>query len=153
VTFVRAAGIADSAVLASLHVGSFERPWAEAEFRDLFGAPGVFGALAEAGDGPAAFGLAREAGGEAELLTLATAPGHRGRGLARRVLAELGHEAARRGVRWWFLEVSVANAPAIALYESMGFARAGRRPGYYPGPLDALILRRDGGDFGGQGGG
>jgi ribosomal-protein-alanine N-acetyltransferase len=44
-----------------------------------------------------------------------------------------------------FLEVDATNAAAIALYEAIGFAKSGRREGYYrvPGapPGDALILK------------
>jgi ribosomal-protein-alanine N-acetyltransferase len=54
--------------------------------------------------------------------------------------------AARgRGAGPVFLEVSAANAAALALYRAAGFAEAGRRPGYYRTPegaaLDALVLR------------
>ena len=42
------------------------------------------------------------------------------------------------------LEVRVSNAPAIALYEGLGFAQVGRRPKYYHNPHeDALILRKE----------
>lgn len=42
------------------------------------------------------------------------------------------------------LEVRASNAPAIALYEKHGFARAGLRPGYYQHPReDAVIMTRE----------
>jgi ribosomal-protein-alanine N-acetyltransferase len=43
------------------------------------------------------------------------------------------------------LEVAADNRPALALYESLGFARAGLRVGYYRRPdaslMDAHLLR------------
>ena len=41
------------------------------------------------------------------------------------------------------LEVRATNAPAITLYEKLGFETVGRRPNYYRHPKeDALILRK-----------
>ena len=41
------------------------------------------------------------------------------------------------------LEVRVSNAPAIALYEKLGFSPLGVRPGFYEAPReDALIMQR-----------
>ena len=42
------------------------------------------------------------------------------------------------------LEVRASNAPAISLYQKMGFVQVGRRPNYYHNPKeDALILRKE----------
>jgi hypothetical protein len=50
------------------------------------------------------------------------APSHRGRGIAKRLLREaLQFAASMPGVRQVNLGVNVANAPALRLYESMGF--------------------------------
>ena len=52
---------------------------------------------------------------------LATAPPYRRRGLARQVLAELLDWGAVQGATTLWLHVETDNAPAIALYESLGF--------------------------------
>lgn len=84
--------------------------------------------------------------GEAHLLNLCVAREEQGRGLGRRLLRRVfdlvrWHRAARL-----FLEVRPSNPAALALYESEGFRRIGRRPGYYPdfgGREDAIVMVRD----------
>lgn len=53
-----------------------------------------------------------------------TAAGHRGRGLAGRVLAGLADAAAGRGLERVFLQVEAANTAAQALYRRAGFTTA-----------------------------
>jgi ribosomal protein S18 acetylase RimI-like enzyme len=52
-----------------------------------------------------------------------TRPSRRGRGLARRALEASLDAARRRGVRSALLSVADTNAPAVRLYESLGFRR------------------------------
>ena len=89
----------------------------------------------------------RDTADEAEILSIAVAASHRGRGLSRNLLlTHLGHLAGR-GVRTVFLEVEENNQPARRLYQGAGFAIAGRRERYYPEAsgeqLNALVMRRD----------
>lgn len=128
--------------LSSLHAAAFapERPWSAAEFATLLALPGAL----LLGDGRAAL-LARVTLDEAEVLTLATDPAHRRRGLARGLLVLFHEQAARRGATRAVLEVAEGNVAARALYEGAGYAAVGRRPGYYPHPDGAgaaLILAR-----------
>lgn len=58
--------------------------------------------------------------GWTEVSAVCTAPGHRGKGLARRVIAAVIAGIQARGDRP-FLHVAAENAGAIALYESIGF--------------------------------
>jgi ribosomal protein S18 acetylase RimI-like enzyme len=53
---------------------------------------------------------------------LAVDPAWRRRGVARRLLAEAEHEAARAGLRGVALDTGLANTPARALYSAYGFA-------------------------------
>jgi ribosomal-protein-alanine N-acetyltransferase len=130
--------------LAALHATAFTdtpRPWSSAEFASLLAAPGIV--LVSDADG---FALARLAGPEAELLTLAVSPLARRRGLATRLLHRLFRRTAEAGAEEMFLEVAVPNLAARALYERLGFVETGRRPRYYTRssgpPVDALVLRR-----------
>ena len=59
-------------------------------------------------------------------------------------LAQMVEELKNRGSHALLLEVRASNAPAIALYEKLGFLQVGCRKNYYHNPReDALILRKD----------
>lgn len=80
--------------------------------------------------------------GDADLLTIATAPRARRRGLAAAMLRELIGLARAAGCRAVLLEVRVSNDAARALYARHGFTAAGRRRRYYTAPVeDALVMR------------
>ena len=78
---------------------------------------------------------------EADMMNIAVAETHRRRGIARALVEEL---IRRLDAYQLSLEVRVSNAPAIALYESLGFQQVGLRKNYYRKPKeDALILRKE----------
>lgn len=142
--------VADSAAISAIHHEDFVRPWAEDEFASLLGQNTVFGyAVRETGRGSAApvgFVLARFAGGEGEILTVAVARTHRRQGLGWRLMDAVLRELHGQRAEALFLEVDEANAAAIALYRRLGFFEVGKRPGYYEtadGRRGALVMRRD----------
>jgi ribosomal-protein-alanine N-acetyltransferase len=79
---------------------------------------------------------------DADVQTVAVAPSHQGRGLARSMLEQLLSQAEVHGVTHTLLEVREDNESALRLYGRMGFEQISRRPGYYADGTDALILRR-----------
>lgn len=79
---------------------------------------------------------------EADVQTLAVAPGVQGTGLGRRLLGALVDHAVERGCTAMLLEVAADNQAAQRLYESAGFDPIARRSRYYPDGTDALVLRR-----------
>lgn len=141
------AGPRDAAALAALHGVSFRRGWSEDEFERLLLDRAVIAHRADVRRAVRGFIISRLVAGEAEILSVAVAPGDRGRGLARRLLDLHLRRLAGLGIRAVFLEVDEDNAPARRLYARAGFREVGRRPGYYPQPSGvaaaALILRRD----------
>ncbi|MET0481364.1 MAG: tRNA (adenosine(37)-N6)-threonylcarbamoyltransferase complex dimerization subunit type 1 TsaB [Aestuariivirgaceae bacterium] len=138
-----AAGAEAAPVLAVLHAECFSQGWRDHEFAALLAAPGSVALLARVGGEPAGFVLARQAGGEAEILTIGTRPGLRRNGIARALVAALGEWARSAGAAVIFIEVAVGNVAARGLYVSCDFRETGRRKGYYASGEDALILRRD----------
>ena len=128
-------------VLAALHARCFPahpRPWSTGEFSELLDNRLNFLLIR-----PQGFLLGRVVADEAELLTLAVAPEARRRGVGRALLAEFAHTSHARGAREAFLEVASDNAPAIALYASAGWQRAGTRRDYYAPGIDAMVMRRE----------
>ena len=78
---------------------------------------------------------------EADMMNIAVGDGFRRRGIARALVEEL---IRRLDAYQLTLEVRASNAPAIALYESLGFTQVGLRKNYYHKPKeDALILRKE----------
>ncbi len=79
---------------------------------------------------------------EAEIITIGVHPAARGDGIATAMLTLMEHEIKKAGVKKMFLEVSAANAPAIALYKKCGFVQNGLRPKYYDG-IDAVLMKKE----------
>ena len=133
------AGPAHAAACATIHQAAFPAvdAWDTRAFAELLGSPGVHGLIDERGG----LVLVRQVADEAEILTVATAPALRRRGIARQLLAGALDWLRDRGVRTVFLEVSERNASARALYAAAGFSPCGRRPRYYTDGSDALVLR------------
>jgi ribosomal-protein-alanine N-acetyltransferase len=77
---------------------------------------------------------------EMHLLNLAVHPDQRRQGIARALLNRALNQAQEQGARVAWLEVRPSNAPARALYESLGFKEVGLRPGYYDDTHEDAIL-------------
>lgn len=71
-----------------------------------------------------ACGMACFAHGWLSVHGMRTAAAHRGQGLATRVLAAMAQEALARGTQRVFLQVDASNAPALSLYQRLGFGQA-----------------------------
>lgn len=136
----------DAPDMAGVHAQAFDTPWDENDFEDLLDGDGIFG-LVVRGDDPAGVLICRVAAGEAEVLTVGVAPWARRRGVGEALMTAAIGMARQAGAEAMFLEVDVDNAGAVALYERLGFVRAGLRKAYYDrgvnGRADALVMRLD----------
>ena len=82
--------------------------------------------------------------GETDMMNVAVHPDHRRKGIAESLIHALVQKLKECESHCLTLEVRASNAPAIALYEKLGFTEAGRRRNYYRNPKeDALILRKE----------
>ena len=82
--------------------------------------------------------------GETDMMNVAVHPDHRRKGIAETLILTLIAQLKAMESRCLTLEVRASNAPAIALYEKLGFSEIGRRKNYYRNPReDALILRKE----------
>lgn len=137
---------ADAPAMASAHAQAFDTPWDEVDFEDLLEGDGIFGLVVRAED-PAGVLICRAVAGEAEILTVGVAPWARRQGIGRALMTAAIGMARQAGAADMFLEVDVANDGAVALYEDLGFVRAGLRKQYYDrgaeGRADALVMRLD----------
>lgn len=156
---VRHAEPGDVVDIARLHAANSASPWPEDFWRQhISETPGsaakagmLYICRHECGNeraGPLiGFLLARRVTDEAEILAIAVEPSWRRQGVARRLISCLTTELRRDLPCRLFLEVSVENASALALYGQNGFIEVGTRKRYYavPGrmPADAKILAQD----------
>jgi len=125
---------------------------ARASFRRLLASPGATFLVAEARKqigaqigaqvGAYVLVLYRANSGAARIYSIGVAARFRRRGLARSLVAAAEKDAVRRGRKAMRLEVRADDRGIIALYESSGYRRIGRAPGYYNGRVDALRLEK-----------
>jgi [ribosomal protein S18]-alanine N-acetyltransferase len=123
-------------------------PWPTAAFvRELAAQHNHYVAARISADGETLIGyggisrLGRTPPFEYEVHTIGVDPAYQGRGIGRRLLDELLNIADGGAVH---LEVRTDNAPAIALYRSVGFTEVGLRRRYYRvSGADAYTMTRE----------
>lgn len=130
--------------LARLEALCFSTPWSREALGDEIGNPSACFLTALEDGLPIGYIGAHFACGEFYLDNIAVHPAHRRQGAARALLEALIGFARENGGVFLTLEVRPSNAPARALYGSLGFTEAGRRKNFYSRPAeDALLLRLD----------
>lgn len=137
--------------LAEIHARSFSHPWDADELARLRGQRGASVLLARRTSPygtrtPLGLLILRMAADEAEVLTLAVDPRHRGRGIGKRLMQEGMFRLYGDRCKSLFLEVDAANEAALLLYRSLGFQQVGERKGYYRASEaegTALVMRVD----------
>lgn len=79
--------------------------------------------------------------GDGEITNVMVLPEYRNRHIAADMLKELLGQGSKMGVSDFTLEVRASNAPAISLYEKLGFVSEGVRKNFYDHPKeDAMIM-------------
>ena len=132
------------AQVAALEKICFSDPWSENSVASELENELALWLVALDGDTVVGYIGSQTVCGETDMMNVAVHPDHRRRGIAENLIDSLIRELKKRDSHSLTLEVRASNAPAIALYEKMGFSQAGLRKNYYRNPKeDALILRRE----------
>ena len=136
---IRRINEADFPALSELDSACFSVPWGRDSFRMLLSdACEPYGAFE--GDRLIGFGYILCIVDDAELLRLAVREDCRRQGVARKLMEKLKETARERGLTRMSLEVRESNAPAKALYESLGFEQVGTINNYYRQPKENACL-------------
>lgn len=131
--------------VVAIERAAYASPWSRGNFIDSLAAGYEAEARRDAASGALlGYWVAMAGVGELHLLNLTVPPAQQGRGLGRALLARVIERARALQLGSLWLEVRPSNERACALYLRRGFALAGRRRGYYPGPdgtrEDALVM-------------
>jgi ribosomal-protein-alanine N-acetyltransferase len=116
------------AMLAALHTACFDKGWNEQAVRELFA---IFGTTAFIAPGNKGFGVLRQLGHEAEILTLAVSAPYRKQGMGKAIVTSMCAWAKGQGIKAIFLEVRQSNIAAQELYRQNGFNLLSQRKDYY----------------------
>ncbi len=120
---------------------AFSMPWHRESFMEMIANENACYLVALVGEEVVASCGLRHIVGEGEITNVVTKNTMRGQGIGRQILLKLLEEGTKMGAQAFTLEVRVSNAPAIHLYESLGFVSEGVRKNFYEDPTeDALIM-------------
>lgn len=132
------------AQIAALEKICFSDPWSERSIVSELDNKLAFWLVATEGETVAGYIGSQTVMEETDMMNVAVHPDYRRQGIAEALVSGLVEHLKAMGSHCLTLEVRASNAPAIALYEKLGFAEIGRRKNYYRNPReDALILRKE----------
>ena len=143
-TTYRQANAFDLPVFVSLDKDLFPySPWSASQYKEEFSSPTRHFVVAvdEQQTIIGYAGIFAPGGAEADVLTVGVIPSHRGKGIARQLMALITDWAKQQGSTAMMLEVKVDNIEAIGLYESLGYSNLNTRKDYFGPGLDALVMR------------
>ena len=132
------------AQIAQLEKICFSDPWSEKSVASELDNKLAFWLVAVEEERVAGYIGSQTVMDETDMMNVAVHPDFRRQGIAEVLVNTLVENLKKMGSRCLTLEVRASNAPAIALYEKLGFAEIGQRKNYYRNPReDALILRKE----------
>ena len=132
------------AQVAALERQCFADPWSEGSIASELDNPLSLWLVAEQDGAVCGYVGSQTVLDETDMMNIAVRPDCRRHGIAAALIDELIVRLKERGSHILRLEVRVSNAPAIALYNSMGFTQLGIRKNYYRNPKEnALILGKE----------
>ena len=140
----RVANAFDLPVFASLDKELFPySPWSASQYKEEFSSPTRHFVVAVGADQSIVgyAGVFAPGAAEADILTVGVVPKHRGKGIAKALMALITDWAKDQGSTAMMLEVKTDNREAIGLYESLGYSKLNIRKDYFGAGLDAQVMR------------
>jgi len=140
----REANAFDLPVFVSLDKELFPySPWSASQYKEEFSASTRHFVVAvdESQDIIGYAGVFAPGQAEADILTVGVVPEHRGKGIAKALMALITDWAKAQGSIAMMLEVKIDNPEAIGLYESLGYSKLNVRKDYFGAGLDAQVMR------------
>lgn len=139
----REANAFDLPVFVSLDKELFPySPWSSAQYKEEFSSPTRHFVVAVADQSIVGYaGVFAPGAAEADVLTVGVVPEHRGKGIAKALMALITDWASEKGSTAMMLEVKTDNLEAIVLYESLGYAKLNVRKDYFGQGLNAQVMR------------
>ncbi len=134
--------IGDLEQIAQIERNAFSDPWSKELLSDCLRYPYYHTFLLEEGGQVCGYGVLTVLFEDAEIMNIAVDSDFRGRGLGHSILQAMHERARALGATRALLEVRKSNAPAIALYESEGYAAYGERANYYGDGETALLMEK-----------
>jgi ribosomal-protein-alanine N-acetyltransferase len=140
-TQIREMTEADVPAVAALEAENFSMPWSKAGFTDALCREDVIFLVAADADRIIGYVGVYCSLDEGEITNVCVAAGARRMGVGERLLTELFKRLREQEIFRVVLEVRQSNAPAIRLYEKLGFESAGTRRDFYERPReDACVM-------------
>ena len=140
----REANAFDLSVFVSLDKELFPySPWSASQYKEEFSSPTrhFVVAIDETESIVGYAGVFAPGAVEADILTVGVVPAHRGKGIAKALMALITDWANAQESTAMMLEVKTDNHEAIGLYESLGFSTLNIRKDYFGAGLDAQVMR------------
>jgi ribosomal-protein-alanine N-acetyltransferase len=140
----REANAFDLPVFVSLDKELFPySPWSATQYKEEFSSPTRHFVVAlDAEQNIVGYaGIFAPGAAEADILTVGVVPEHRGKGIAKALIALITDWASAQGSTAIMLEVKTDNSEAIGLYGSLGYVMLNVRKDYFGPGLDAQVMR------------
>jgi ribosomal-protein-alanine N-acetyltransferase len=118
-------------------------PWSTSQYKEEFSSPTRYFVVAlDVAENIVGYAGVFAAGSvEADILTVGVVPEHRGKGIAKELMALITDWAKNQGSTAMMLEVKTDNLEAIGLYESLGYSTLNIRKDYFGAGLNAQVMR------------
>lgn len=138
---IRELEMGDIEAVSIMEAQSFSMPWSAKDFEQLVSDEKSLYLVAEIeGQVVGCCGLTNVCG-EGNINNVVVQEAYRGKGVAYAMMQELLSRGQEMGCAEFTLEVRVSNAPAIHVYQKLGFVSEGIRPRFYERPVeDAMIM-------------